>query len=152
MNIRFDFITPENWRIFNRLRVAKEQEEFVASNVAILARAFAFRDYNSLVYAVYNDDTPIGLLMQWEYREDDKLICVLDQFMIDKEHQRRGYGRAAMQLWLSMIEKEGKYDSITLCYKDNDESARNLYLSISFYHTGEADEDEVIMEYKLNHK
>lgn len=149
MNIRFDSITLENWRIFNRLRVKEEQREFVAENVAILARAFAFRDYNSLVYAVYNEDTPIGLIMQREYREEGRLFCVLDQFMIDREYQGRGYGKAAMQLWLSMIEREGKYDSIILCYKEGDEPARNLYLGMGFYHTGEVDEDEVVMKYKI---
>lgn len=148
MNIRFENITPDNWRIFNRLKVKKEQEKFVASNVTILARAFAFRDYDSRVYAIYNGDTPIGLLMQREY-EENKLFCYLDQFMIDKEYQRKGYGKAAMKLWVSMIEKEGKYDSIILCYIEGDEAARNLYLGMGFYHTGEADGNEVIMEYKL---
>lgn len=149
MNIRFDSITPDNWRIFNRLSVTEEQQKFVAENVTILARAFVFREYNSLVYAIYNDDTPIGLLMQRDYTEEGRLICVLDQFMIDREYQGKGYGKAAMKHWLSMIEREEEYDSITLCYKEEDEAALRLYLGMGFYNTGEADGDEVIMKYKL---
>lgn len=149
MDIHFSAITPDNWRIFNALKVKKEQETFIASNVTILARAFAFRDYNSQVYAIYDGELPIGMLMQRDYKEDDRLLCVLDQFMISEQYQGKGYGKTAMELWISMIKKEEKYDSITLCYIESDEAARNLYLGMGFKHTGEVDEDEVIMEYKL---
>lgn len=149
MKIRFAYITPDNWRTFNALKVKKGQESFVAENVVILARAFAYRDYNSRVYAIYDEDLPIGLLMQRDYEENNKIQCILDQFMIGEEHQGKGYGKAAMKLWLSIIEKEEKYDSIILCYKEGDEIARNLYLSLGFQHTGEVDEDEIIMRYDL---
>lgn len=36
MDIHFSAITPDNWRIFNALKVKKEQEKFVTSNVTIL--------------------------------------------------------------------------------------------------------------------
>lgn len=152
MKVHFSIITPDNWRIFNALKVREDQESFVASNLTILARAFAFRDYNSRVYAVHYGDLPIGLLMQRDYKEDDKVFCVLDQFMIAEQYQGKGFGKTAMKLWLSMIKAEEKYDSIILCYKDGDEIARNLYLHMGFYHTGEADEDEIVMEYDLMDK
>lgn len=151
MNIHFSNITPDNWRIFNALNVKEEQEKFVASNVTILARAFAFRDYNSRVCAIYNGDLSIGMLMHHDL-DNDSLVCVLDQFMIAEQYQGKGYGRAAMQLWFSMIKNEGKYDSIILCYIEGDDVARNLYLGMGFHHTGEADEDEIVMEYNIKDK
>ena len=57
---------------------------------------------------------------------DDGLVCVLNEFMIAEQYQGKGYGKAAMKLWLSMIENENKYDSIILCYIEGDEIARNL--------------------------
>ena len=48
-----------------------------------------------------------------------------------------------------MIEEDKKYDSIMLCYKEDDVIASNLYQGIGFQHTGEIDEDEVTMEYKI---
>lgn len=149
MSVYFSTITPENWRIFNVLKVKDEQKNYVASNMAILARAFAYRDYSSRVHAIYNGEEPIGILMQHDYKRNDKLSYLLHQFMIAEQYQGKGYGRAAMQLWLSMIKNEGKYDSIILCYKESDEIARDLYLGMGFYHTGEADEDEIIMGYNL---
>lgn len=151
MTIHFGDITPDNWRDFNALKVKEEQEKFVASNVTILARAFAFRDYNSRVYAIYNGDLPIGMLMQHDLN-DDGLVCVLNEFMIAEQYQGNGYGKSAMQLWLSMIENEDTYDSIILCYIEGDEVAQNLYLSMGFHHTGEIDEDEIIMKYILKDK
>jgi len=149
MSVYFSTITPENWRVLNALKVKNEQKNYVASNVAILARAFAYRDYNSRVHAIYNTDKPIGILMQHDYKRNAKLSCLLDQFMIAEQYQGKGYGKSAMQLWLSMIKNEEKYDSIILCHKESDEIARNLYLSMGFYNTGEVDEDEIIMEYCL---
>lgn len=149
MTIRFCDVTPDNWRILNALKVKEEQKGFVASSITILARAYAFREFGSRVYGVYDGNVPIGVLMQREHKDGDKLQCILDQFMIAEQFQGRGYGRAAMKLWISMMEKEEKCDSILLCYKESDEPARNLYLSLGFYHNGQADEDEIVMEYDL---
>ena len=152
MTVHLSGITPDNWRIFNSLKVKRGQEKFVASNLTILARAFAFREYNSCVHTIFYGELPIGMLMQRDYKDGGNLVCVLDQFMIAEQYQGKGFGKNAMQLWLSMIKNEEKYDSITLCYKDSDETARNLYLDMGFYHTGEVDEDEIIMEYNLKDK
>lgn len=149
MTVHFGAITPDNWRIFTALQVMEGQKDFVASNLTMLARAFAFRNCNSRVYAIYDDERPIGMLMQREHKEEGKLFCVLDQFMIAEQHQRKGYGKTAMKLWLSMIQNEENYDSILLCYIKGDEPARNFYHGLGFHHTSKIDEDEVIMEYKL---
>ncbi|MPM71787.1 Spermine/spermidine acetyltransferase [bioreactor metagenome] len=149
MDIHFEIITPDNWRTFNKLKVNEEQKEFVASNLTILARAYAYRDFNSQVYAIYNEDIPIGLLMQREYEENNKLFCVLDQFMITEKYQRMGYGKAAMKVWIDLIKKQNRYNSIVLCYIEGDEVAKKLYLNMGFYHTGEVDGDEIVMKYIL---
>lgn len=149
MELQFELINPENWRFFNVLNVKKEQKNWVASNVTILARAYVYRDYNSIVYAIYNSNTPVGLLLQRDYIENEKTCCVLDQFMITEQFQGKGYGKKAMQQWIALIKKESKNNSITLCYKEEDSIAKKLYESLGFQHTGVVDEDEVIMEYLL---
>ena len=149
MDLHFELITPENWRIFNALHVKKEQEHWVASNIAILARAYAYREHNSIVYAIYNCETPIGLLMQRDYIHNEITYCVLDQFMIAEPFQGKGYGKKAMQKWISLIKEDKKHDAIMLCYKEEDMIACHLYQSLGFKHTGEVDEDEITMEYQL---
>lgn len=150
MTIHFREITPENWRLFSSLKVRQEQGKFVAPNVTIMARAYAFRNQNSHVYAIYYGEIPVGLLMQRDYKENGKINCVLDQFMIGEQYQGQGYGRAALQEWMSLIETEGRHEAITLCYHEDDEVACKLYKSAGFQHTGEVDEDEISMVYPLD--
>lgn len=44
------------------------------------------------------------------------------------------------------MKADGKYDRVVLCYINGDEAAKNLYEKLGFHHTGQADEDEIIME------
>lgn len=151
MKLELKEVTPENWRKVNSLEVKDEQKKFVASNVTILARAYAYRNYNSKVYAVYNEDNPIGLIMQRDYLRDNKVICILDQFMIDKKYQGKGFGKKTMELWLSMIKNEGKYDSIMLCYIEGNLEAEKMYKKLGFVRCPEEDDgDELVMICRFN--
>ncbi len=47
---------------------------------------------------------------------------------------------------LKKMKADGKYDRVVLCYINGDEAAKNLYEKLGFHHTGQADEDEIIME------
>ena len=144
-NIEFKEITPDNWRIINSLSIKEEQKNFAASNVTILARAFVYRKENAKVFAVYHSDKPIGLIMQRDWIDGEKIVCIMDQFMIDKNSQGRGFGKAALQKWLSMIEAEKKYPCIQLCYVEGDIAAKRLYENFGFYEI-DKDEDEIIMQ------
>lgn len=63
MSLSLKEITPDNWRIINSLKVREEQKRFVASNMAILAKAFAYRKDNSRVYGIYIIEDPIGIII-----------------------------------------------------------------------------------------
>ena len=144
-NIEFKEITPDNWRIINSLSVKKEQKNFAASNVTILARAFVYRKENAKVFAVYYSDKPIGLIMQRDWIDGNKIVCIMDQFMIDKKSQGKGLGKAALQKWLSMIEAEKRYPCVQLCYVEGDIAAKRLYENFGFYEI-DKDDDEIIMQ------
>ena len=147
-NIEFKEVTPDNWRIINSLSIKEEQKNFAASNVTILARAFVYRKQNAKVFAVYYSDNPIGLIMQRDWIDGKQIICIMDQFMIDKKSQGRGLGKAALQKWLSMIEAEKRYPCIQLCYVEGDIAAKHLYENFGFYEI-DKDDDEIIMQKDL---
>lgn len=150
MNLEFKGITPDNWRGVNSLEVKEEQKEFVASNVAILAKAFAYSMHNSRVYVLYSEDNPIGLIMQRDFLYNYGITCILDQFMIDKNYQGKGFGKTAMNQWISMIKSENRHDLIMLCYKKGDVIAEKMYQGLGFIRKPEEDdEDELVMVYKL---
>ncbi|GAA0126982.1 hypothetical protein UT300019_28860 [Clostridium sp. CTA-19] len=43
------------------------------------------------------------------------------------------------------MKDDKKYNRIILCYCEDDNAAENLYTKLGFYHTGEVDENEIIM-------
>ena len=150
MSIEFKEITSQNWIKLYSLEVKQVQKNFVASNVAILAKAFAYRRDSSKVYGLYNEDIPIGLIMQRDFYKNDEAICILDQIMIDKNFQGKGYGKAAVKQWLHKIENENKYDFIMLCYLEDDFIAEQMYKKLGFVREPEDDDgDELVMVYKL---
>lgn len=122
----------------------------MAPNVTILARAYAYRDANSIVYVIYRDSIPMGLLMQRDYYENGVNYCVLDHFMIEAAFQGQGYGKVVMKQWIALVTATNKYDAIMLCYHEEDVIAKKLYLSIGFTQFNEVDDEEITMIYSLN--
>lgn len=145
--IHLEEVTPDNWRKVNSLKVSKEQERFVASNVGILARAYAYRNEGGKALIIYNDNEMVGLVF---YREWDNCY-ILDQFMIDSRFQGKGYSKAALDFILRIMKEEGKYSRVELCYCKGNEAALNLFKGFGFCHRHDEieDGDEVVMELNL---
>ncbi|MBQ7076604.1 MAG: GNAT family N-acetyltransferase [Lachnospiraceae bacterium] len=140
--IHLENVTPDNWRL--GLSVSEDQKEFVSDSAGILARAYAYRGDRSKAYVIYDDETPVGMAM---YHDLDVWHAYdFSQFFIDQRYQRKGYGLKSAQLILDDMKADGKYDRVVLCYIDGDDAAKCLYEKLGFTHTGEEDEDEIIME------
>ena len=138
-------VTPDNWR--SGLRVRDDQREYVADSPGLLARAYAYRNSRSEAFVIYHDDTPVGMALYYDLAELHA-YC-LSQFFIDRRYQRRGYGRAAMQLLLQRLQADGRFDRVVLCYVEGDEAAKSLYETLGFRPTGEAEEDEIVLSLPL---
>ena len=138
-------ITPDNWRL--GLHVRDDQRSFVSDSAGILARAYAYRESRSRAFVIYNDELPVGMAMYYDVEEEREYN--FSQFFIDKRYQGNGFGYAAASLIIQVMKDDGKYDKVVLCYIEGDNAARNLYEKLGFRHTGEAYEDEIIMEMNL---
>lgn len=141
--IHLESVTPDNWRC--GLRVREDQKGFVAERAVILARAWAYREHGSRAFIIYDDDTPVGMAMYHD-DTDQANACVFDQFFIDFRYQGRGFGLEAAHRVLGLIEEDGRFDKVYLCYIEGDTAARNLYEKLGFYETGFVEEGEVEME------
>lgn len=140
--IRLVTITPDNWRL--GLSVREDQYDYVSDSSGILARAYAYRDNRSQAFVIYDDNVPVGMAMYHDL--DDWKAYDFSQFFIDHRYQRKGYGLKAAEMILEKMKADGKYDRVVLCYINGDEAAKNLYEKLGFNHTGQADDDEIIME------
>lgn len=133
-------VNPDNWRL--NLKVNDSQKKFVSDSNRILARAFAYRDNGSQAFVIYDDEIAIGMAMYYEL--DDAYD--FSQFFIDERYQGKGYGYKSAELILKKMKEDNAHNKVILCYVDGDDVAKNLYLKLGFYHTGEADGNEIIME------
>lgn len=142
--IRLEDIDAGNWRI--PLGVLKEQEQYVASTTIILARAYAYRNARSQALLIYEDETPVGMVL---YHDEDSLDAyIFSEILIDERFQGKGYGSAATKLVLDRMKEDGRYQKVVLCYIEGNDAAKNLYEQFGFVET-DRDDDEIIMELSL---
>lgn len=143
--IHLEDITPDNWR--EELKVSKEQERYVSDAMKILARAYAFRNQRSYACIIYEEGEPIGMALYYDC--DELQAYDFSQLFIDERYQGRGFGKEAAKLILDRMKRDGKYSEVVLCYIEGNKAAKEMYEKLGFYHTGEADEDEIVMRKKL---
>ncbi len=128
-------VTKETFRPIAKLSVADDQKNFVAPNAFSIAEA-SFED-EAWYRAIYADDTPIGFAMLFE--DFEKAEYGLWRFMIDKEHQGKGYGRAALQLVIDRIKAHPKATKMDLHVVPENAGAIKLYTSMGFKPTGKVE-------------
>ena len=138
-------IGPDNWR--EKLEVREDQKRFVSAPDRILARAYAYREQRSQARLILDGEIPVGMLLYHDWPEAEQYV--FSELLIDRRYQRRGFGMEAARLALDEMRADGCYPKVCLCYIEGDEPARDLYEKLGFTHTGEVDEDEIIMELTL---
>lgn len=159
--LRLEKITGKNvWSIL-KLRVSEDQESFVAPNDISIIEAYTAITGNGYAFpfGIYEGETPVGFLMIGfdadDCWEDAPSIARgnynLWRLMIDKNYQKKGYGKEAVRLALEFIKTFpcGKADFCWLSYEPENEIASRLYHSFGFAETGEMDGDEIIAVLKL---
>ena len=135
-------IDGENYR--EPLHVAESQREYVTTTFGMMAMAYAHRNEGGTALLVYADDTPVGMVMYYEYSDE----YILGELLIDEKFQRKGYVEKATELVLDLMRCDGKYSKVCLCYIDGNNAAKRLYEKFGFTET-DKDEDEIIMELHL---
>lgn len=139
--LRLEDVDESNWRL--GLKVGESQKTYVASSAGLLARAYAYRNYRSRAFVIYDDETPVGMGLYYDLPE---LECYdFSQFFIDERCQGRGYGKAATKLVLDAMKQDGKYNKVDLCYIEGNDAARKLYEQFGFSEI-DRDGNEIIME------
>ena len=143
--IKLAAIDPNNWRL--GLKVSEAQRRFVSDSATLLARAYAYREYRSNAYVIYNDAVAVGMAL---YYDCDELNAYdFSQLFIDERYQGNGLGIEAARRILEMMKSDGKYDKVILCYIDGNAVAKNMYEKLGFRLTGECDGNEIVMEKAL---
>ena len=142
-DIRLVSVTGANRALVAALQLAPDQMDFVASNAESLDEAETDADARPRV--VMAGDRIVGFLM---YEADDDEARIY-RFMIDRAHQGRGYGKAALREVLDEIMGLGHISHVSICYEPGNEAARHLYRAAGFVEEGLDEDGEMIADLAL---
>ena len=138
--LRLIDVNEQNWLDAVKLSVRDDQKGFLDSSVGILARGYVYRACRARVIGIADGDMLIGLAFVKDM--DEEPACYdLQQFMIDSRWQGKGYGTKALQMILSTLEEERKYECVEVCVKKDNAAALRVYEKVGFTDTGYVDED-----------
>ena len=145
--IHLEKVTWDNyWRVIH-LQVSKEQRNFIATNTLSLAHAYLNTTENvpTWPFAIYFGKKIVGFTLlcyfgdRDSYLEDNPIPFIKSSYhiarlMIDRHHQRRGYGKEALQQVLEFFRSQpaGPGAYVTLYYEMENEVAKKLYASFGF--------------------
>ena len=138
-------MTQESLRSIIALKVAPNQQQFVASNTVSLAEAHF---YNFAWFrAIYADETPVGFIMIADQPEKSEYF--LWRLMIAAEHQGKGYGRQALHLLIAHVRTRPNATELLVSYEPGVGSPRDFYYKLGFQETGQELEGEIVLRLPL---
>ncbi len=129
-------VNSENVSECVALQVADEQTQFVASNAKSLAQA----SVNSALVplAIYDSaargfefSPPVPMVGFTVYELTAGVGFIL-RLMVDKQHQGKGYGKAAMREVIRRLRLTPEVELIATSYKRGNAVAAHLYESLGF--------------------
>lgn len=152
--IHLEKLSWENFTKVLKLRVNKDQRNFVATNNDSIIHAFltSSEGIPTYAFAIYKNKTIIGFISllydnDWtgyEYKDwlesdeyksyEGKYYYAIWRFMIDKKYQNNGYGRKAIELAMDFIKTlpAGNAEYMTISYEPKNTVAKQLYQSVGF--------------------
>ena len=138
-------ITEDSLSDILSLEIADAQKHLLTNNAKSIAQAH-FSRY-AWMRAIYADRTPVGFVLL--YLDPDKPHYEIWRFMIDKEYQGKGYGRAAMEQIIDFLNDLPDCNEIYLSYVPEKGNASLFFKSLGFVDTGEFHGNEKEMKLEL---
>ena len=138
-------VGADNWRVCTALEVEQSQQRFVAP-VAYYLALCAYGESPWRPLAVRAGDEVVGFVM-WGIDPEDESFWI-GGLIIDRRHQRRGYGRAVVAQLLERAASDGHQEA-ALSYDPQNTLAQSLYSSMGFVETGELTDNETVARRQL---
>ena len=141
-------VTAANRQAVVRLELSPEQQDLVASNADSLDEARS--DPDARPRAVYAGKRVVGFLMyDVQPAKGKSREASIYRFMIDRKHQGKGYGRAALSKALEEIKAIPGVKRVSIGYMPENPVAGPFYASFGFKEVGRDRDGEVIAKLKL---
>ena len=143
MDLKLLPVTKDNWRTATFLTTDPDRkipldEQWIANNAFSLLQCQYDPHWDCRILA--DGDTAVGFLFYgYDTETGHHLLC---RYMIDVDHQGKGYGTAFLPMAVALIRSQyGCRDVYTSVHDDN-AHALHLYTSFGFERTEEMDAEE----------
>ena len=150
MGVELREITSANRPAVETLRVTPAQEQFVEGVAGSLVEAADTPGACPWFRAVYAGDEPVGFVMLSDNIPPDRTEYLgpyfLWRLLIDARFQRRGYGRAVLDLVVDYVRTRPGGDRLLTSYVPGDDGPLDFYLRYGFTPTGETFDGEPVLE------
>jgi len=145
-------VTAGNARALLALRTHRTQQRFVAPMAASFANALAPEVVHGAALVpwlrgIEADGELVGFVMIAEGTPTSP-EPYLWRLLIDRRHQRRGIGSAALRLLFECLRAEG-HRALNVSWVPGPGGPAPMYLAMGFAPTGEIDEDEIVARLDL---
>lgn len=133
-------INESNWLEAASLKVSDDQKKFLDSALGIIARGYVYRFNRAKVIGISDGEKLIGIALVKDM-DEEPAVYDIQQFMIESRFQNKGYGTKALELILSRLSEERKYDKAEVCVNKDDLPALRVYQKLGFKDTGYIDDN-----------
>lgn len=129
MTVTLKLVSIDNWYECTQLKVKPEQLSiFPAPVVYWIAESKYVKDFE--LRAIYSDNQLVGFLVFCTKPDNDDNYWIA-AVMIDEKHQRKGYGKAAMEAIIQRM-THSKCKRIMIGHRPDNHIAGKLYESLGF--------------------
>ncbi len=139
-------VTRDNLREVLSLKVAPDQEKFVANNAVSIAQAHFYPE-TAWFRAIYADETPVGFMMLSD--DASKPEYFLWRLMLDARYQKFGFAARAMHLLFDYVRTRPNAREIFTSCVPGEGSPHGFYEKLGFADTGDLDDGEIVMRRDL---
>lgn len=149
MTVRLREVTRDTVSAVCKLDAGDEGRQ-VAPNAVSIAQAHFQGE--AWFRAVYDDDRLVGFVMLYDPTLADKADdpdFFLWRLMIDKSHQGKGYGRAAVETLVEHVRTRPGARRLLVSHVKGADPLGRFYRSLGFRYTGVEDDGELVMERTL---
>jgi len=132
------------WPVMD-VEVAADQQHLVAPTAMSIAEAYF--EPKAWFRAIYANDEPVGFIML--YDDPDTPKYYLWRLLVGAEHQRKGYGRAAVEQLVDYVRTRPGAAELLVGWIPGPGSPEGFYLGLGFEPTGEMKGNEIVARLEL---
>jgi diamine N-acetyltransferase len=125
--------------------LSERQQRMVKPNAVSIAQAH-FSDH-AWFRAIYAGETPVGFVML--HVDPTRHEYHLWRLMVARPHQRKGYGKRAMEHVVEYVKSQPGAAELLTSYEPIDDGPGGFYRQLGFEPTGEMDEGQVVARLAL---